>query len=66
MGNLVLTRRIGERVMMNIDSQLIIATILDANESGIKLGINAPKNITVDREEVYLRRKRDGEKKHVV
>ena len=49
---LILTRRAGETLMINEDIQV---TVLEINGSQAKLGINAPKDIAVHREEIYDR-----------
>jgi carbon storage regulator len=48
---LILTRRIGESVIIG-DHQITIA-ILNINGNQVKLGIEAPKDIAVYREEIY-------------
>lgn len=49
---LVLTRRIGEvlRIADNIS-----VTVLRADRNQVRIGIEAPKDIGVHREEIYLR-----------
>ena len=47
---LILTRRIGETIKIGDEVSI---TILDAKGGGIKIGINAPKEISVHREEIY-------------
>jgi carbon storage regulator len=47
---LVLTRRAGESVMIGND---VIITVLEARGDVIRLGIQAPRDIQVHREEVY-------------
>lgn len=49
---LVLTRRIGEALVIGEDVNI---TVLGINGNQIRLGINAPKEISVHREEIYLR-----------
>lgn len=49
---LILTRRIGEVVMIGDDIEV---TVLDINGNQARLGIKAPKNVPVHREEVYQR-----------
>jgi len=46
---LILTRRLGESII--IDDNIKI-TVVDINSQQIKLGIDAPKHITINREEV--------------
>jgi carbon storage regulator len=47
---LVLTRRAGESVMIGDD---VVITVLEARGDVIRLGIRAPKDVRVHREEVY-------------
>jgi len=49
---LILTRRIGEEIIIGDD---IILTILGVNGCQIKIGINAPQDVSVHRMEVYNR-----------
>ena len=51
---LVLTRRIGESIVIGNN---IIITVIGANPNNtqIKIGITAPKEISVHREEIYQR-----------
>lgn len=47
---LVLTRRAGESVMVGDD---VVITVLEARGDVIRLGIQAPRDVQVHREEVY-------------
>lgn len=47
---LVLARKIGEKIILNDNIEVIV---LDSNQNTVKLGINAPKNVSVYREELY-------------
>jgi carbon storage regulator CsrA len=49
---LILTRRIGEKLV--IDENVII-TILAAKGSQIRIGIEAPRDVPVHREEIFQR-----------
>lgn len=46
---LVLSRRVGERLMIGDD---IVVTILEVRSDGVRLGIDAPRSIAVNRAEV--------------
>jgi len=46
---LVLTRRVGERVVIGED---IVLTVLEVRSDGVRLGIDAPRSVTVNRAEV--------------
>lgn len=47
---LVLTRKIGESIQIGDDIRL---TVLSVHGQNVKVGVNAPKNVTVHREEIY-------------
>lgn len=47
---LILTRKIGEAIKINDD---ITITNLGSSHGNVKLGIDAPENIPVHREEIY-------------
>lgn len=53
---LILTRRIGESLKIgdNVD-----VTILGVKGNQVRIGINAPKNVAVHREEIYTRIKEE-------
>lgn len=51
---LVLTRSIGETITIG-DTANITFTVLQVRGQQVRLGINAPKNISVHREEIYRR-----------
>jgi carbon storage regulator len=52
---LVLTRRVGERVMIG---DHVTMTVLGVKGNQVRVGINAPKEVAVHREEIYERIKR--------
>jgi carbon storage regulator len=50
MSMLILTRRVGEALMVGDETKIVV---LGVKGSQIRLGINAPKDIVVHREEIY-------------
>ena len=52
---LILTRRVGETVVGNE----VTVTIVGVKGNQIRIGINAPKDVTVHREEIYERIRRE-------
>ena len=49
---LVLTRKIGETIIIGDDINL---TVLGVIGNQVRVGINAPKDVSVHREEIYLK-----------
>ena len=49
---LILTRRVGEALMIGDD---ISVTVLGSKGNQVRLGVSAPKNVSVHREEIYQR-----------
>lgn len=49
---LILTRRIGETLMIGDE---VSVTVLGVKGNQVRLGVNAPKDIAVHREEIYQR-----------
>jgi len=51
---LILTRRIGEVLIIGDDAQIKIC-MMGAKGNQVRVGVAAPKSITVHREEIYMR-----------
>ncbi|EIJ67298.1 carbon storage regulator CsrA [Pasteurella bettyae] len=49
---LILTRKVGESLLIGDD---ISITILNVRGNQVKIGVNAPKDVSVHREEIYQR-----------
>jgi len=49
---LVLTRRIGERLRIGADIELVV---LDVRGRDVRLGVSAPSDVAIHREEIYLK-----------
>ena len=49
---LILTRRIGETVVIGDDVKI---TVLGVKGNQVRLGVDAPKDVSVHREEIYQR-----------
>ena len=49
---LILTRRVGETLMIGDD---VTVTVLCVKGNQVRIGVNAPKEVAVHREEIYQR-----------
>lgn len=56
---LILNRRIGERLLIG---KAVTLDILQVNGNQVRVGITAPKEVEIYREEVYARIKTEGKK----
>ncbi len=53
---LILTRRVGETVMIG---ENVTVTVLGVKGNQVRIGVNAPKEVAVHREEIFERIKRE-------
>ncbi len=54
---LILTRKLGESIIIGENVQL---SVVEINKNNIKIGINAPKDVTIYREEVFIKIKEEN------
>ncbi len=53
---LILTRKIGEALMIGED---VTVTVMDVKGNQVRIGISAPKDVAVHREEIFERIKQE-------
>jgi carbon storage regulator len=56
---LILTRRVGENVIVGDD---IVISVLEVRGDAVRIGVQAPRSVSVHREEVWLELQRANEK----
>lgn len=54
---LILTRRVGETLMIGDE---VTVTVLGVKGNQVRIGVNAPKDVAVHREEIYDRIRKEG------
>ena len=55
---LILTRRVGETVVIGDDIEI---TVLGVKGNQVRIGVKAPRDVAVHREEILERIRREGE-----
>lgn len=53
---LILTRRVGETINVGDDIKIVV---LGVKGNQVRIGVDAPKNVSIHREEIYERIKRE-------
>ena len=53
---LIITRRVGETFYIG---DAVTVTVVGVHGSQVRVGVNAPRNVVIDREEVRLRKQRE-------
>ncbi len=53
---LILTRRIGETLMVGDE---VTVTVLGVKGNQVRIGVNAPKEVAVNREEIYQKMQKE-------
>jgi carbon storage regulator len=60
---LILTRRIGETLVVGDE---VTVTVLGVKGNQVRIGVNAPKDVAVHREEIYERIQKEKQGKSTV
>jgi carbon storage regulator len=55
---LILTRRVGETVMIG---DKVTVTVLGVKGNQVRIGVDAPRDVAVHREEIFERIRREGD-----
>lgn len=62
-GQLVLARQIDEQIVIGEGEDAIILTVVDIRSDKVRIGISAPKALSVHRKEVYDAIQKEGKRK---
>jgi carbon storage regulator len=54
---LVLTRHNDQRIIISTGNEVIIVTVVEIGYGKVRLGIDAPPHVAIDREEIALRKR---------
>ena len=60
---LILTRRVGEAVVIGEE---VTVTVLGVKGNQVRIGVNAPKSVSVHRDEIYERIKNERETNEMI
>ncbi|WKZ21360.1 MAG: carbon storage regulator CsrA [Candidatus Brocadiaceae baterium WH-1] len=55
---LILTRKLGESLIIQENIEI---SVIEINKNNVKLGINAPKDITIHRQEIFKKIKEENQ-----
>ena len=58
---LILTRRVGDTLMIDDD---VTVTVLGVKGNQVRIGVNAPKEVSVHREEIYQKIQQEKDVDH--
>lgn len=58
---MILSRRIGERIIIGTGEDEIIIELIDAADDYASIGIDAPRDVPIDREEIRDKKERNGD-----
>ena len=58
---LILTRKVNQKLIINDDIEIVI---LESYKNAVKIGVNAPNNVQIYREEVYNEIKKSNKQAH--
>lgn len=57
---LILTRRENESIVIQLGGTVVYVTVLEIKGNQSRVGVSAPREVTVDREEVFQRKVREA------
>lgn len=56
----MLTRKVGERIVIGNAGDRLMVTVIEIKGKFVRLGVDAPAHVRVDREEVTMRREAEA------
>ena len=57
---LILTRRVSEKLITDVNGEIIDVMVLGIKGNQVKIGVQASDSVTIDREEIYLLKNSGG------